>query len=69
VKNSNANDPNSAKSTANLIFLIKLLEHAQETISRELLNHFRDDDIRDTSYLLEASQHIGKALEVLCRRK
>jgi len=63
------NNPNFINSTANLIFLIKLLEHAQKTISSELLNHFHDDDIRDTSRLLEASQNIEKALEVLCRRE
>ncbi len=64
-----ANNPNFIKSTANLIFLIKLLEHAQNTINSELPNHFRDDDIRDTSRLLEASRNIEKAIEALCRRE
>jgi hypothetical protein len=63
------NNPNFINSTANLIFLIKLLEHAQQTISSELVNHFRDDDVRDTSRLLEASQNIDKAIEALCRRE
>jgi hypothetical protein len=63
------NNPNLTNSIANLIFLIKLLEHAQNTISSELLNHFRDDDIRDTSRLLEASRNIEKAIEVLCRKE
>ena len=64
------NNPNFINSKANVFFVIKLLQHAQDTISREILNHFQDDDdVRDTSRLLEASDNIDKAIEVLCRRK
>ena len=64
------NNPNSINSRANRIFLIKLLEHAQQTISSEVLNHVvDDDDIKATSRLLEASQNIDRAIEALCRRE
>ena len=54
-------------STANLMVLIALLERAQDRISSELLNHFPDDDIRNTVRLLQASQKIDEAIEVLIR--
>ena len=60
-------DYENSTNAINLLFLIKLLQHTQQTIRSDLLAHIKDDDDIDlTNRLLQAHNHIDAALESLC---
>ncbi len=62
-------DSENATNALNLVFLIKLLQHCQQTIRSDLLAHIEgDDDIDLTCRLLEAHEHIDAALHSICHR-